>query len=126
MIGIDTTNATTAFTYSGNINTTITLEKLGPNTLVLSGNNSYNETIISAGTLEAKYPYSLPNNTISGAVIIDQGAMLAIRVGGGSEWNSGQDDIGYLLSAMTFPLGSALGHRHHRRPQPHLLGHRFR
>ena len=61
VIGIDTTNATTAFTYTGNITNTITLDKLGLNTLVLSGRNGYNGgTIITAGILEATYPYSLP------------------------------------------------------------------
>ena len=112
VIGIDTTNATTAFTYTGNITNTITLDKLGLNTLVLSGRNGYNGgTIITAGILEATYPYSLPGYLNSGptGVNVAAGAMLAVNVGGDNEWNAGQDDIGYLLSAGTFHSGSTLG-----------------
>ena len=107
VIGIDTTNATTAFTYTGNITIPyIRLVKLGLNTLVLSGRNGYNGgTIITAGILEADVPvlvaglYSTSGPT---GVTVAAGAMLAVNVGGDNEWNAGQDDIGYLLIARAF------------------------
>ena len=63
--GIDTTNAPSGFTYGGKIlfNTADTgLVKLGPNTLVLtnSSNGYTGGTAVSAGTLEARSPGSLP------------------------------------------------------------------
>ena len=67
----------------------IGLVKLGPNTLVLSGRNFYFVgTTVTAGTLEAKYPVSLPGYNVSGNVNVASGAMLAVNVGGSNEWNS--------------------------------------
>ena len=106
-LGIDTTDATTAFTSSDNISGLQGLTKLGPNTLVLTGTNTYSGgTTVSAGTLEAKYTFAL---SPYGAVTVAQGAVLAVRVGG-NEWNSsGNDDIAALLGRATFSASSALG-----------------
>ena len=117
MIGIDTTNATTGFTFSDNLdNPYIGLVKLGPNTLVLSGSNFYLAgTTVSAGTLEAKYPVSLPGYNVHvpdfpSNVTVASGAMLAVNVGGSNEWNSGGDDIGSLLNNnVAFSSSSSLG-----------------
>ena len=50
-LGIDTTNGN--FTYGGNITAALSLAKLGPNTLTLTGANSYTGlTTISGGTLQ--------------------------------------------------------------------------
>ncbi|MGO8688497.1 MAG: autotransporter-associated beta strand repeat-containing protein, partial [Thermoguttaceae bacterium] len=117
VIGIDTTNATTGFTFSDNLdNPYIGLVKLGPNTLVLSGSNFYLAgTTVSAGTLEAKYPVSLPGYNVHvpdfpSNVTVASGAMLAVNVGGSNEWNSGGDDIGSLLNNnVAFSSSSSLG-----------------
>ena len=52
-LGIDTTDATTAFTYSGNISGSEGLTKLGSHTLILNGANAYTGlTTVSGGTLQ--------------------------------------------------------------------------
>ena len=50
-LGIDTTQGD--FTYGGGITQPLTLTKLGPNTLTLTGSNTYSGgTTVSAGTLQ--------------------------------------------------------------------------
>ena len=51
-LGIDTTSATTGFSYGNNLSGSMSLAKFGPNALTLSGTNTYSgNTIVSAGTL---------------------------------------------------------------------------
>ena len=50
--GIDTTDATTPFTYSGSIGGGMGLVKLGPNTFIITASNSYTGgTVVEAGIL---------------------------------------------------------------------------
>ena len=59
-----TVNNTGTDVYSGLIQGTGSLSKLGPGTLTLSGNNSYTGgTTVVAGTLRAGSPGGFPNNT---------------------------------------------------------------
>ena len=82
-------------------------------TLFLNGNGSpsYAGAIdVAAGTLEAASTSALPGYNVSGQVVVEPGATLAVRVGGCGDWNSGTtDDIGVLLSNATFSTGSFLG-----------------
>ena len=51
-LGIDTTNSVLGFTYTTSITQPISLTKLGPNTLTLTGSNTYaGVTTVSGGTL---------------------------------------------------------------------------
>ena len=62
-LGIDTTDATIAVTYSGVIGGNVALAKLGPNTLILTGSNTYSgSTTISSGTLQ------LGNGAVAGSI----------------------------------------------------------
>jgi autotransporter-associated beta strand protein len=62
-LGFDTSGG--SFAYNSNIsNVGLDLAKLGPNTLVLSGTNTYTgNTVISNGVLDVLNPWSLPNGT---------------------------------------------------------------
>ncbi len=64
-LGIDTAGATGGFTCSSSIGGTLGLTKLGPNTLILSGSNTYTGgTTVSDGTLELASPAALPSEGI--------------------------------------------------------------
>ena len=97
-----------SLTFSGPISgsSTSTNVTFSGGLVILSGINTYSgSTTVSSGTLEAKYPYSLPGyNASADLVIVGSGAMLAINVGGPGQWNSsGNDDIGELLAGNSTP-----------------------
>ena len=64
LLGIDTTDAATAYTYSNNVAGSFGLNKLGGGALILCGTNTYNgPTIVSAGTLRLQAAATLPAGT---------------------------------------------------------------
>ena len=102
-IGLDTTNVASAI-YSGsiaNVGDSLAINKLGPNTLILSGSNTYSGgTTITSGTLQFAKPVSQP---ATGAVTVGTGTTLAVNVGGAGEWTtgtSGNGTIGGLLAGL--------------------------
>ena len=61
LLGIDTTDAATAYTYSNNVAGSFGLNKLGGGALILCGTNTYNgSTVVSAGTLRLQAAATLP------------------------------------------------------------------
>jgi fibronectin-binding autotransporter adhesin len=91
-LGIDTTGGD--FTYGSNITQSLSLTKLGANTLTLSGSNTYSGgTNVNAGTLLAATTASLPGYNSPSRISVSGGAVLAVRSGDGkSGWNGGQID----------------------------------
>ena len=93
-VGLDTTNG--SFTYSTNITgANLGLAKLGPNTLTLTGANTYGgTTTVYAGTLQVPNAGALPYYSGAPAgytkIIVDSGSTLAINVGGSSDWTAAQ------------------------------------
>ncbi len=112
-IAIDTTNASgNTFTVADTIaNSTgtgggaIGVTKLGSNTLVLSGANSYTgTTTISAGTLQFAKAVSLYNINTAGTgwtaanIVVANAGTLALNVGGTGEFTTG--DVTTLLTNL--------------------------
>jgi autotransporter-associated beta strand protein len=93
--GFDTTNASGVVTYANGIAITAGISKLGPGTLILSGDNSYNgNTTVSAGTLKF--------NIASGTPTIASGVMATVASGTTLE-----------LAGSVSALGTAGGNRAH-------------
>ncbi len=95
-LGLDTTNASGGtFTYSSSITNSINLLKLGSNTLVLSGANTYTgSTTIRAGTLLVANTSG--SGTGTGGVTVNAGATL-----GGTGTLSGATTVDGTLNAGT-------------------------
>jgi autotransporter-associated beta strand protein len=106
-LAIDTSNHD--FNYGSTMGGSLNFVKLGNNTLLLTGNNTYSgNTIVVAGTLTAGKAASLPGYNASGMVSVDQGATLAVRAGASSgQWAA--SDIETLLTNATFNSGAFLG-----------------
>ena len=105
--GIDTTGG--SLTYGSNIAGSMGLTKLGGNSLVLTGSNTYaGGTQINAGTLEAAAIASLPGYSTAGKLTVANGGMLAVSAGG-SGWTPA--NIASLLASNSggFAGGSTLG-----------------
>ena len=101
-LGFDTTNGN--FSYSTNLTGNMSVAKFGPNTLTLSGANSYGgTTTVNAGALQAANAGALPGYATSGQVTVVGGAALNVNVGG-SGWISGQIDS--LLAQSSFNYGT--------------------
>ena len=105
--GMDTTNGNA--TYSGNLASQlgVGLTKVGPNTLTLSGSNTYTGgTVVNQGTLEPALATALPGNATGYAapntVSVAAGAELAVPTGDGAStgWNNAQ--INTLVGAATW------------------------
>ena len=95
-------------TYSGNLDGTGTLRKIGTGTLVLSGINTYTGgTTVIAGILQAKTVNSFAEYSSPGKILVNDGGTLAVNVGGENEWTT--TDIGALLTNVNFMPGSAIG-----------------
>jgi fibronectin-binding autotransporter adhesin len=106
-LSVGTSNSSTTFT--GALNGTGNLVKIGGGTLLLGGANSYaGGTLVAAGTLEAAGTASLPGYATPGSVAVESGATLALRVGGGG---FAAADIDAVVSANGggFAAGSMLG-----------------
>ena len=86
-IGIDTSGGNfseTNLTGSG-----LGLVKLGPNTLTLTGTNSYaGGTLVSGGALEVDNHQRSAGAFTSGKVSVASGATLTLAVGGSQQWTS--------------------------------------
>ena len=92
-------------TFSGNLSGAGSLTKTGNGTLILSGVNNAGKTIVSAGTLEAAIPASLPHASGTSTLTVNGGAMVALSVGG-TGWQS--SDVSNLPTSG-FQSGSVLG-----------------
>jgi len=65
-LGIDTTSAPSGFSYASNITGVLGLNKLGANTLTLSGTDTYSgPTLVSQGTLAVTTTGSIPNSAVT-------------------------------------------------------------
>ena len=116
-LGLDTTVAD--FSYGsaiGNVGAnSVGLKKLGPNTLTLSGTNTYTgTTAVNAGTLLFTVPSALYNNTTASwtaaNITVLSGTTLALRVGGAGFTSGNVDTIKAIGTASTgFTNGSFLG-----------------
>ena len=99
MFGIDTTGG--SFTYAGAIAGTMNLNKLGGNTLCLTGVNTYNgSTAISSGTVQLANANAVANSTIS--VASPNGLTFAPGLGG-------TFTIGGLSGGSPFALADTSG-----------------
>jgi fibronectin-binding autotransporter adhesin len=79
------------------------LDKTGPGVLSLTGSNTYvGGTTVSAGTLTASLPISLPGYGTSGSVTVAGGALLGLKVavGANAGWSSNQLDS--IFTKTTF------------------------
>jgi autotransporter-associated beta strand protein len=114
-------NNTTVGPYSGALSGGGSLTKVGTGTQKISGNNTYSGgTNINLGTLQFGQTVSMP---LTGAVAVNNGATLAVNVGGSGEWTNSSvvtdpASIGGLivgtggrgtLNQVTWNSGSALG-----------------
>ncbi|HAS84110.1 MAG TPA: hypothetical protein DCS43_15875, partial [Verrucomicrobia bacterium] len=117
-VAFDTSNASPAtFTLasaiansSGTGSGAIGVKKLGANTLVLAGTNTYTGgTTVNAGTLQVASINALPGFNVASRVSVSSSATLAVQAGGVGEWSSG--DIDSLLGATpaAFASGSTFG-----------------
>jgi autotransporter-associated beta strand protein len=106
-LGIDTTGGN--FSYGSVIGGSIGLNKLGANTLTLTGANTYSgNTLVNGGTLMAVNVGALPGYNALGKVTVNSGATLAVRAGAATgEWAAA--DIDTLRTDATFNSGSFLG-----------------
>lgn len=83
LLGLDTTDATSAFTYSSDIGGVLGIRKSGANELILSGNNSFTgDSTVSAGTLTITSSTGL--GTTAGATTVASGATLKLDGTGGA------------------------------------------
>jgi autotransporter-associated beta strand protein len=111
-LAVDTTNAVGGrFVYGRPIAGDVGLTKLGANSLVLSGTNTYTgATNISAGALGFANTATMAAFTNPLALVnVAAGATLAVNAGGASDWSGA--DISTLLGLynVTFNTGSMLG-----------------
>ena len=120
-LGIDTTDATTAFTYTGNItNASVGLTKLGPNTLTLAGNSTYpgattisggtlavNGSLLSSGTVSVAGSTTLSGTGSVGNVIVGSSGVVAPGLLGSGTLTmttltlGASDTLGYTLGTLT-------------------------
>ncbi len=96
-------------TVSGAISGAGKLGVTGTGTLLLSGANTYaGNTLVNSGTLTALNTASLPGYNTSGKITVDEGGILAVRVGAATgEWAA--SDIDTLRNNVGFNAGSMLG-----------------
>ena len=107
-LGIDTTNATSGFSYGSAIAGSMGLTKVGPNTLTLSGTNTYSgPTTVNAGMLTLTSPAALPGYSSSSMLMVN-GGTVTLNVGT-LAWAA--SNVSSLLAAngSNFAFGSALG-----------------
>ena len=79
VLGIDTTQGN--FTYGSNITQAVGLKKMGANTLVLTGNNTYTgATTVNSGTLQIGNGANGAWNAATSGVSIAGGAALALNL----------------------------------------------
>jgi autotransporter-associated beta strand protein len=106
-LGLDTTNGN--FSYGTNIAGSMGLTKLGGNTLLLTGTNTYTgPTVVTAGTLEVASASALPGYATPGEISVAGGAMLAVAVGG-SGWTIANIQTLLADNGSGFASGSMLG-----------------
>ena len=86
----------------------VALVKTGEAMLTLGGANTYGgSTTVKAGIFEAKSTGALSHYTTSGSVVVNNGATLAVNVGGAGEWSNA--DISTLLYSVALTSGRGLG-----------------
>jgi autotransporter-associated beta strand protein len=108
-LGIDTTDATSGFTYGSAVTQNMGLTKLGPNTLTLSAtNNTYSgNTTVNLGTLAVTNTGALPGYGTSSRVAVSSGAMLTVSAG--SSWTAANINSLASVNGNGFASGSFLG-----------------
>jgi fibronectin-binding autotransporter adhesin len=107
MLGIDTSNG--SLTYASNVPGKTGLAKMGSNSLVLAGTNTYSGlTNVTAGTLQVTSTASLPGIAATGRVSVAGGATLAVSAGG-SGWSSASISSLLTSNGSGFSNGSLLG-----------------
>ena len=83
--------------------------KLGPNTLTLTGTNSYSGgTFVSGGALEATTTSALPGVFTPGKVNVAGGAALILAVGGSQPWTTANVNSLLAITGLFSP-GASLG-----------------
>ena len=105
LLGIDTTSGNA--TYSAALAMPAGLNKLGANTLTLTGSNTYSgPTTVTAGALSVASTASLPGWSTSGSVTVAGGAILAVQPGDGvTGWSNSQ--ITGLVGSVTWSNSTA-------------------
>jgi autotransporter-associated beta strand protein len=110
-IGIDTSDANGAFTYSSNINGNVGLCKFGAGTLVLTGSSGYaGATTVAVGTLNVGGQLTASEVSVqSGAVLTGSGAVSSIVLNTGSTLAPGNNGSGVMtVAALTLNYGAIL------------------
>lgn len=113
LIGIDTTNATSGFTYSGSIKGDVGLMKFGSNALSLANTQTYSgATIVNAGALIlANSDNCLPTATaltLNGSLYVRQRQVVASLSGSGSDRSYPLYSSGLVLNdGSTFIVGDS-------------------
>ncbi len=107
-LAIDTSDGDFSYGASGGtLGGSLNFAKLGNNTLLLTGSNTYSgNTEAAAGVLTAGKTASLPGYNAASMITVDPGATLAVRAGAATgEWAA--SDIGTLLTNVTFNTDSS-------------------
>ncbi len=106
-LGIDTSAGN--FTETGLSGSGLGMVKLGPNTLTLTGTNSYSGgTFVSGGALEATTISALPGVFTPGKVNVAGGAALILAVGGSQPWTTANVNSLLAITGLFSP-GASLG-----------------
>ena len=112
------TSQTFGGTLDGDTNSKLIIDGSGTQVLGADNSSSFSGTINvgpddEGATLEAQLPTALGSATDNFSnVTVEDGATLAVMVGGSDEWNSSNDDIGALVNGSAhadFQPGSSLG-----------------
>jgi fibronectin-binding autotransporter adhesin len=84
------------------------LTKYGSGTVILTATNTYGgNTTVNNGTLQATIPDTIPNYAVAGKVVVNTGAMIALNVGGTTDWTAAQANA--LDIAANYSTGSFIG-----------------
>ncbi len=106
-IGIDTSGGD--FTESNLTGGSLGVVKLGPNTLTLTGTNSFpGGMLVSSGALELTATDALAGLFTPGSVTVSSGATLALPVGGSQQWTTANINRLLAVNGMFSP-GAGLG-----------------
>jgi len=95
--------------YGSDITATLSLIKAGPNTLTLSGNNSYSGTTsVTGGTLAVTKATALPGYNTAAKVTVSGTSTLQLSFGGASDWTTTEVNDLLTANAAGFVNGALL------------------